>query len=256
MADLVSIIIPTYNSASFIEETLRSVLDQDYPNMELIVVDDCSNDDTVARVDAMNDPRIRVLAQTENGGAGVARNIGVEAAQGRYIAFLDSDDYWFEGKLSGQIAFMKSGGIASCYTRYSLIGDDGETFGDSGELPSSLTFKQLLPHNIIRTSSYVFDVGNLGKLYFPTIRIRQDFGLFLNATKQAGQSYLYDVETCAYRVRSDSLSGKKLRNVPYQWAFYVESMKLGRLHAARLLAQWFFNAGSVWVRRRMMRLSH
>lgn len=254
MSVMVSVIIPTYNSSKYISETLNSVLRQDFSDFEVVVVDDASTDDTCRIVSQINDPRIKLLPQSQNGGAGVSRNIGVEAAQGRYIAFLDSDDLWFDGKLSRQIKFMQENQIASCYTRYSLIDEAGQTFGSSGDLPKSLTYRQLLPHNPIRTSSFVYDAEAIGKIPFPLIRKRQDFGLFLEATKRAGLSWLFDEETAAYRIRSDSISGRKLANIPYQWEFYRDCTGLSRLHSSWLIARWFFRAGFVELRRHLMRL--
>lgn len=253
MSDLVSVILPTFNSAPYIEATLRSACEQTYPSLEIIVVDDGSTDDTVSIVNAINDPRVRLIERPENGGAGAARNVGISAATGRFIAFLDSDDLWFPTKIERQIAFMKERGLASCYTRYSLIDESGKVFGDCGEIAKSLSYKQLLPQNQIRTSSYVFDVRQLGKLYFPLIRKRQDFGLFLEATKRAGRSYLFEEITNAYRVRSDSISGNKFGNISYQWQFYRECLGMNAVTASRYLTQWFLRAGMVQMRRRLQK---
>lgn len=253
MIDIVSVIIPTYNSEKYIEDTLRSACEQTYGSLEIIVVDDCSNDNTVALVEAFDDPRVRIIQQTQNGGAGAARNAGVDAASGRFVAFLDSDDIWLPTKTEKQIAFMKKNAITSCYTLYSLIDDSGEDFGDCGEIHESLTYKQLLPHNPIRTSSFIYDAQALGKIYFPLIRKRQDFGLFLEATKRAGKSHLFNEVTNAYRIRADSISGNKFKNIPFQWNFYRECLNMSKLTSARYISEWFLRAAMVEVRRHLLK---
>jgi glycosyltransferase involved in cell wall biosynthesis len=253
MPDIVSVIIPTYNSAKYIEETLHSACEQTYHSLEIIVVDDCSTDETASLVKALKDPRVRLIRQDENGGAGVARNAGVAVASGRFIAFLDSDDIWFPTKIEKQIAFMKENAVTSCYTLYALIDDGGANFGDCGEISKTLTYKQLLPHNPIRTSSFVYDAEALGKIYFPLIRKRQDFGLFLESTKRAGQSRLFSEVTNAYRVRADSISGNKFKNIPFQWNFYRECLNMGKLISTRYLSEWLLRAGMVEIRRHALK---
>lgn len=252
----VSVIIPTFNSGSYILGALSSVIFQDFKDFEVIVVDDASRDRTMEIISLINDSRIKILPQFENRGAGYSRNVGIDAAVGRFIAFLDSDDLWLPEKLSQQISFMKENNISSCYTRYSLVDDHGNTFGSSGTLSQSLTYAQLLSYNQIRTSSYIYDAATLGKIYFPIIRRRQDFGLFLECTKRAGKSFLFDRETTAYRVRSDSLSGKKISNIPFQWEFYRDCMKLGAVASTRLMIVWFLRAGFVQLRRNLMKIDH
>ncbi len=106
---LVSIVTPAYKAAAFVGQTIESVLAQDYQDWELHIVDDRSPDDTAAVVEryAARDPRVRLIRLGRNGGAAMARNASLEAARGRYVAFLDSDDLWLPGKLSRQLAFMK-----------------------------------------------------------------------------------------------------------------------------------------------------
>lgn len=253
MSDLVSVIVPTYNSQSYIEETLRSVCEQTYTELEIIIVDDCSTDNTVSIVQSINDPRFILIRQKINGGAGAARNAGVEIATGRYIAFLDSDDLWLPAKTETQIEFMKNNKVASCYALYSLIDECGINFGTCGEISTSLTYKQLLPHNPIRTSSFIYNAHELGKIYFPLIRKRQDFGLFLIATKRAGKSHLFPEVTCSYRIRPDSISGKKLKNIPFQWRFYREHLSMGKLNASRYIFEWFFRAGLIEIKRKILK---
>lgn len=107
MEELVSIIMPSYNTANFIGATIGSVLIQTYKNWELLIVDDCSTDNTDEIVSRYDDERIIYLKNAKNSGAAISRNIALENAKGKWIAFLDSDDLWYPTKLEEQIKFMK-----------------------------------------------------------------------------------------------------------------------------------------------------
>ena len=127
----VSIITPLYNCSDFLEQTIKSVFAQTYENWEMIMVDDCSTDNSleIAKEYASKDRRIKIIELTENSGAAVARNTAIEAAIGRYIAFLDSDDIWLPEKLEKQVMFMQNNNIAFSYTVYEKMTEDGIVFG-------------------------------------------------------------------------------------------------------------------------------
>ena len=123
--DLVSIITPAYNAAEYIVETIESVLAQTYPKWEMLIVNDCSKDNTVEIVQsyAAKDNRIKLINLKQNSGAAVARNTAIQNAKGRYIAFLDSDDIWKKEKLQKQIEFMQQNGYAFTFTAYEHFRD-------------------------------------------------------------------------------------------------------------------------------------
>lgn len=249
-APLVSIVMPMHNSADHIVETIESVLAQTYQNFELIAVDDASRDNTLDVVAQIGDPRIRVVALKDNVGAGHARNAGIEAASGDFLALLDSDDRWYPQKLAHQLELMEREGSAMCYTRYDLIDGSGKHIGDSGPLAKHVTYDELLKHCIIRTSSLVIDLGALSeKVYFPTIRKRQDFVFFLRLLKQIPKADLLDEITCSYRLHSGTVSSNKLRVIPFQWNVYRVQEGLPLTKSVRLMAGWFFSAGMVNMRR-------
>ena len=116
--ELVSIITPTYNCGPFIAETVGCVRSQTYPNWEMLIIDDCSTDNTKEIVARFNDPRIKYYCLPVNSGAAVARNTALKMARGRWIAFLDSDDLWKPDKLEKQIRFMTDNNIHFSYTQY------------------------------------------------------------------------------------------------------------------------------------------
>ncbi|SUC11881.1 glycosyl transferase family protein [Proteus mirabilis] len=115
---LVSIIMPCFNSEKYISEAIESVLKQTYSNFELIIIDDNSTDSTLKIINSFRDNRITIISFDENQGAGVARNKGIEVANGRFIAFLDSDDLWSKNKLEAQIKFMLDNNYHLTYSYY------------------------------------------------------------------------------------------------------------------------------------------
>ena len=139
MDELVSIIMPSYNTARFISETIESVLAQTYTNWELIIVDDCSTDNTDEVVAAFSDERIRYLKNEKNSGAAVSRNYALREARGRWIAFLDSDDLWHPEKLEKQIIFMESGDYSFSYTDYIQIDEESKSLGVYVTGPNKIT---------------------------------------------------------------------------------------------------------------------
>ncbi|MDT3641135.1 glycosyltransferase family 2 protein, partial [Cronobacter sakazakii] len=157
-SDLVSVIMPSFNSSATIEESISSVQRQTYKNWELLITDDCSTDDTVNIIKryAANDPRIKFFTNETNLGAGVSRNNSIAESNGRYIAFLDSDDIWVEDKLQRQIRFMQDNNIAFCYANYQKISATGEK-GKIIVAPSKVNYHELLKSNVIGCLTAIYD---------------------------------------------------------------------------------------------------
>ena len=140
MNDLVSIIMPSYNTGALIAESIRSVLAQTYGNWELLIVDDCSGDDTCEAVKPfLSDARIRFFRNENNSGAAVSRNRALREAKGRWIAFLDSDDLWTPEKLEKQLGFMERGGYHFSYTAYAEMDEQGKRNGKIVRGPKKIT---------------------------------------------------------------------------------------------------------------------
>ena len=138
-AGLVSIIMPSYNTASYIEETIHSVLNQTYTNWELIIVDDCSTDNTDEVLETIKDNRIRYFKNEKNSGAAISRNKALREAKGQWIAYLDSDDLWMPEKLEKQIKFMVENRYAFSYTNYEEIDVDSNKTGVRFTGPKKIT---------------------------------------------------------------------------------------------------------------------
>jgi glycosyltransferase involved in cell wall biosynthesis len=226
---MISIVTPIYNSEQFIAETIQSVIKQSFSDWELIVVDDCSDDDSVQVVKffAENDSRIKLIQLSENSGAAVARNVAIGAAKGRYISFLDSDDLWLPDKLDTQLKFMQDNEVAFSYSSYEKINEDGQSIGSMG-VPEKVNYDQILKCCVIGCLTAMYDVDELGKVYMPLIRKRQDLGLWLRILKKVDYAYGIQQPLAQYRLRSGSISSKKSSAATYTWRLYreVENLSL------------------------------
>ena len=205
MSDLVSVIMPSFNTARFIEETIRSVLAQTYENWELIIVDDCSTDDTDAVVAEFTDSRIRYFKNEVNSGAAVSRNRALREAKGHWIAFLDSDDLWHPEKLARQIAFMEEKGCAFSYTNYSEIDEASQPKGVRVTGPKRITKAGMYAYCWPGCLTVMYDANVVGLVQIEDIKKNNDYAMWLEACRKA-DCYLLDADLASYRKRSGSIS--------------------------------------------------
>ena len=237
--DLVSIIMPSYNAADYITETIESVLRQTYQNWELIITDDCSSDNTEEIVIQyiFKDSRIKFNKLEHNSGAAVARNKSVELAKGRYIAFLDSDDVWLENKLSHQIEFMQNNNSTFCCTYYERMNEEGVRSGVVIKDDKIKTYNDLLK-NCPGNSTIIYDASLIGKHYGLDIKKRNDYVLWLSVIKDSKRLDSFDEVTMLYRVRSGSISSKKLKLIRYHWDIYRNVEGLNPVCCVYLITYW------------------
>jgi len=232
MESSVSIITPSYNGGKFIGKTIESVVAQSFSNWELIIVDDCSTDNSVELIQSYisRDKRIHLIRHEVNSGAAVARNTALRATKGRYIAFLDVDDIWLPHKLTVQIDFMQRSGCTFCYSAYEQINEQGEVVGNIG-VPSRVEYRELLKTCVIGCLTVVYDTEYFGKIEMPLIRRRQDFGLWLKLLKKTDFAFGIEQTLAQYRVRSDSISANKIVAAKYTWSLYRNFERLSILVA-------------------------
>ncbi|MCC5809422.1 MAG: glycosyltransferase family 2 protein [Ectothiorhodospiraceae bacterium] len=228
----VSVITPAHNAVTHLRETVASVAAQALPVLEHIVVDDGSTDGTLALLEQLQEehPHLEVVRQ-RNRGAGAARNTGIEAARGRYIAFLDSDDVWLPGKLASQVGFMGQSGAVFTY------GDYVEAeYGTGRELkrhspPATLEYGDLLNSCPIGCLTAAYDQHALGKLYMPLARRGQDWALWLKITRDGTVAQKYPGCEAVYHRVSASLSSSKLRKCMDMYQIYRRHESLPPLRA-------------------------
>ena len=178
MNDLVSIVTPAHNSSAFISETVESILNQDYPFFELLIVDDCSSDDTWQIISGFSrrDKRIKCFKYDYSIGPAIARNAAIFHSKGRFIAFCDSDDIWHPSKLSSQLMLFVSCSVSVVFSPIVLINEASAVIGIRNS-PQRLSLTSLYYRNFIPCSSAVYDTSLVGKVYMPSFSKRQDYGL-------------------------------------------------------------------------------
>ncbi len=240
---LVSVITPVHDLAQYIAATINSVVAQTFGDWEMILVDDCSTDNSVevVRQYASRDTRIKLIRLERNSGAAAARNTAITAAAGRYIAFLDGDDLWQPDKLSKQLAFMQEKDATFSYTAYRIVDEAGRDIS-LFQVPEQISYRDLLRTNVVGCSTAIYDAGKLGKVYMPDIRKRQDFGLWLRLTRTGGVAHGLPEPLAMYRLRSTSLSSNKLYAALYVWKLYRETEKLPLWQSIRCFSEYAIRA--------------
>lgn len=243
MKPSVSIITPAFNASRTIGQTIRSVQGQTFQNWEMIVVDDRSTDDTCAIVKnfAASDSRIRLQQQLINGGPARARNAALKTAEGRYIAFLDSDDYWLPEKLERQLTFMTAKDVALSYTFYRRFREGGESLEPLVQLPRTLAYKDLLKNTAIACLTVMVDRERTGPIEFPVIR-HEDYALWLRLLKQGFVAHGLMEDLARYRVSGGSVSGNKLKSATWVWNIYRTVEKLSLPYASWCFVNYVWNA--------------
>ncbi len=236
---LVSIIMPTYNSGNFIGDTIDSVIAQIYENWELIIVDDCSTDNTeeIVNIYSKKDSRIKYKKLFTNSGAAVARNRGIELAEGKYIAFLDSDDLWLPKKLDTQIKFMNNNAYHFTCTSYNKIDEEGNSLNRIISAKVRSNYDGILktcPGN----STVIYDAEFLGKFYISYIKKRNDYVMWLQVIKKA--KFLYGIEEClgSHRIRKNAISSNKISLIKYHWIVYRKIENLSLVKSVYLILYW------------------
>lgn len=220
MEALVSIIMPSYNSGKFIAESIQSVIAQTHTNWELLIVDDCSTDNTIDTIKSFADKRIKLHILEKNSGAGVARNTAVNLAKGQYIAFLDSDDLWKPEKLEKQLQFMLTKNQPFTFSFYDCIDEAGKNFNKTIKAPKKLSYRQLFFCNFVGNLTGIYDVRFFGKIAISSIRKRQDWILWLTILKRLKTAQPVPESLALYRVREDSISASKWRLLEHNYAVY------------------------------------
>ncbi|QOG03134.1 glycosyltransferase family 2 protein [Flavobacterium sp. MDT1-60] len=242
MSELVSIITPTYNAEKFIRETLKSVQNQTYQNWEMILVDDASTDNTVKIISdfAEKDSRIKLLKLEKNSGNGFARNIALEKAVGKYIAYLDADDLWFLNKLEKQIAFLKANHLPFTFSFYDCIDEEGNSLNRRVEAPTNLTYDELFFCNYVGNLTAIYDADYFGKIVIKATQKRQDWRLWLTILKQIQVTKPVPEPLAFYRIRKDSISSSKFKLIKHNFGVYREFHGFNFVFSVLLMVRFLF----------------
>lgn len=244
--ELISIITPVYNCEKLIKKTIQCVIEQTYKNWEMILVDDCSTDGSADIIKNImkKEKRIKYYKLEKNSGAAVARNKALAISQGRFIAYLDSDDLWKKEKLEKQRKFMLDNEIGFCCTDYEKIKEDGTSLNKIIKIPRRVNYNLYLRNTIIQTVGVMIDTKITGKnlLIMPNIRRRQDAATWCQLLKNGFDCYELPENLSYYRVVNNSLSSNKLKAVKGTWFLYRKIEKLSVAKSIICFIGYAFNA--------------
>lgn len=239
---LVSVIIPTYNSEKYIEKTVNSALNQTYKNLEVIIVDDYSKDHTRTVIEKISqkDSRVRFIFPKKNQGAAVARNIGIQNANGKYIAFLDSDDLWIPKKIEKQLIVIKNG-HPFVFCAYDFIDEEGLSIGNKTKIKTEVSYNDLLTKTYISTPTVIYDREYFNDPEMPLRRTGQDYAFWLVLLSKS-KGYGIDEVLVHVTRREGSLSNNKFQSLVDVYEIQTKLENIGKIHAGVNTIRYFIYA--------------
>ena len=242
--DLVSVVMPVYNAETFLRQAIDSVLAQTYQNIELIIIDDCSEDNSAAIIADYTHHHecIKYHRQPRNMGVGAARNLAMQLACGRYVAFLDADDVWKSEKTTKQLSVMHKHNAPLSYTAIEMIDVNGDLLKRKRSIKETVDYRFLLRNTIMATSSVIVDRHKVGDFQMPLRRSGQDYATWLMLLRNGAVAVGVDEALVQYRVHSGSLSSRKFQSVKQVWEIQTKNEGIGRIAAAWNTAFIGFNA--------------
>ena len=245
---LVSIVIPVYNAEKFLEDTINCVLNQTYDNWELLLINDCSKDNSKKVAKQFLSDKIKWIDMKKNGGAALARNKGIEVAKGKYLCYLDADDLWEKDKLKKQVTFMQEKKCAFSFTGYEFADAKGVPTGKKVFIPEKINYKQALKNTTIWTTTVMFDMEKLSKedIYMPNVK-SEDTASWWKILKKIDYAFGLNEILSYYRRTEGTLSSNKFEAIKRIWNLYRNVEKLNLVYSFYYFCWYAFNA----VRRRI-----
>lgn len=237
----ISIITPCYNSSKFLGQTIDSVLNQTFTDWEWLITDDCSKDGSVEIIRNISDPRIKLTVAEKNGGAGHARNISLQKASGRFITFLDADDFWNPEFLEEMITFMKKENAELAYSNYARCDENMNPQIEDFRADKTVTFQNLLKTCRLSLLSSMYDSKRVGKEFFPERSKREDHVMWLNLLKKIPEGKALPKTMAKYRMHATSISRKKQNIIKDQYLVYRDFMKFSTVKSMYYTLNWAFN---------------
>ena len=239
---LISIVMPNYNGRRFVEQAIDSVLNQTYQNFELIVVDDCSNDDSLSLIEhkAQSDNRIRVIALEHNAGVANARNVGIKEAKGEYIALLDNDDLWTEDKLERQLALAQKGADI-VYCSYDFIDEENNSIKKPFIVSQETNFNKMLASSVISCSTSFIKTELMQAHPFNSDFYHEDYVLWMELLRVCPTAYGDQKVLMHYRQVTGSRSNKKGNAAKERWNTYRKALKLNIVTSAWAFVRYAVN---------------
>lgn len=239
---LITVVMPNYNGHRFVEQAIDSVLNQTYPNFELLVVDDCSKDDSLQLIQqkAQSNDRIRVIAMEHNAGVANARNIGIKEAKGEYIALLDNDDLWTEDKLERQLALAQKGADI-VYCSYDFIDEQNNSIKKPFVVPQQTNFNKMLASSVISCSTSFIKTELMQAHPFNLDFYHEDYVLWMELLRVCPTAYGDQKVLMHYRQVTGSRSNKKGNAAKERWNTYRKALKLNVVTSAWAFVRYAVN---------------
>lgn len=239
-APLVSVIMPAYNAERFIVEAINSVINQTITDWELIVIDDCSSDETleIIRTYSKNDKRIQAVANDRNMGVARTRNRGLELACGKYVALLDSDDYWAPQFLEKMLARAEETKTDITYCSYEMVGEDGQKVCNDFIVPLGTSFKESIVRSVITCSTVLLTADLAKSNRFPTNMYHEDIALWFQLLRAGKTASGVQEVLAAYRQRNNSRSSDKIKSAFRRWKIYREHLKMPFLQSIVVMVRY------------------
>lgn len=240
MEELVSIIMPSYNTGHYISDSIKSIQNQTYNNWELIIVDDCSTDDSVSVIRAINEPRIKLLKNARNSGAAISRNYALREAKGKWVAFLDSDDVWVPEKLEKQIKFMEENNYAFTYTDYRIC-LNGQWLPYIVTGPNIVNKRRMWNYCYFSTITVMYDRDIIGLIQIANLRKNNDYAMWLKAIRKSNAYRLPECLSYYIKHEGSVSSGSKAKLIKWHYKLFREGEQKGRLISVILTANNLFH---------------
>ena len=230
----VSVIMPCHNGEKYLRQAVESVLAQSFASWELLIIDDASTDGSIAIAEeyCARDSRIKLLhTQHSTGKPATARNVGIKAATGRFIAFLDCDDQWLPQKLEHQLPLFEKADCAAVFSFYKKMDSSGNVRSAVVTSPAAVSFDQLLDGNCIGNLTGIYDTAKVGKVYQKEIH-HEDYLMWLQVLQKGFVAYNTGTVEACYRESGSSVSGSKLKALGWTWAIYRRELDLSFIASA------------------------
>ena len=224
---LISIIMPYYKKKAFIGAAINSVLFQSYKKFELIIIYDDENLEDFKYISSLasKDNRIKLLKNKRNLGSGLSRNLGIKYSKGHYLAFLDSDDFWFKNKLKTQLNFMKKNKLSISFTAYKIVNENNEVIGYR-EAEKIINFSNLINSCDLGLSTVIVKSSLIKKkFFFPDLKTKEDYVFWLNIARNNNSFYGLNKKLSAWRRLSNSLSSNSFQKLFDGYLVYYKYMK-------------------------------
>ena len=232
--------MPSYNTAQYIQDSIKSVLAQTHNEWELLIVDDCSTDNSVEIIKSVNDPRIVLLENEYNSGAALSRNYALREAKGKWIAFLDSDDIWAPEKLERQIKFMKENGYSFTFTDYRIC-LNGKLLPYINTGPNMVNRRKMYNYCYFSTITVMYDCEKIGLIQIADLKKNNDYAMWLHAIEKTNAYRLPECLSIYNKHEGSVSSGNKLKLIKWHYLLFRVELKKNRLTSVILTINNLFH---------------